>query len=87
MKTREQLEQEHVQRVKVLKGSLAYERKKAGLTQAQVGQEIGVAARTVGGWELGNGSIGFEEAWQIADLYGISLDQLAGRPFVAAQES
>lgn len=81
MKTKEQLEQERVQRVKTIKGSLAYERKQAGYTQRQASAEIGADPSTLGAWELGEGSIGFEQAWRLADLYGITLDQLAGRPF------
>lgn len=77
----EQLEQERIARVKSIKGSLAYERRQAGLTQAQVADEIGSDKGTIGSWELGDGSINFERAWALADLYGISLDQLAGRTF------
>jgi transcriptional regulator with XRE-family HTH domain len=81
MKTKDQLEQERVQRVKTIKGSLAYERKQAGFTQREVAAEIGADPSSIGAWELGDGAIGFEQAWRLADLYGITLDQLAGRPY------
>ena len=81
MKSKERLEQERVQRTKTIKGSLAYERKQAGLTQRQAAEEIGADPSSRGSWELGDGAIGFEQAWRLADLYGISLDQLAGRQF------
>ncbi len=87
MKTKEQFEQERIRRVKTIKGSLAYERKQAGLTQREVAEQINVDPGTLGSWELGDGAIGLEQSWRLAELYGISLDQLAGRPFVAAQES
>lgn len=83
MKTEQQLELERIYRIKTIKGSLAYERKQAGYTQRQVAEEIGVDSGTIGGWELGDGAVGFEQAWRLADLYGISLDQLAGRQYAA----
>ena len=74
-----------VQRIKSIQGSLRYERRKHGYTQKALGESIAedgvnVAESTIVGWESGEGSITLERAWQIADLYGIGLDQLAGRP-------
>lgn len=74
-----------VQRIKSIKGSLRYERRKAGYTMKQLGEAIAedgpnVAESTIVGWESGDGSITLERAWQLAELYGISLEQLAGRP-------
>ena len=81
MKDKEQLERDRVQRVKTIKGSLAYERKQAGYTQREAAERIGADPGSLGSWELGDGAVGFEQAWRLADLYGISLDQLAGRQF------
>lgn len=68
------------QRIKSIVGSLRTERNSHGYTQRSLATAIGANESTVGAWEGGGGgSIGLEEAWRIADLYGISLDQLAGR--------
>lgn len=64
---------------KTISGSLRMERREHGMTQKSLGDAIEVHPSTINGWEGGNGAIGLEDAWQIADLYGISLDQLAGR--------
>lgn len=72
----------NTQRVKSIVGSLRTERTGHGYTQNSLGEAIGVAGQTIHSWEGDGGSIGLEEAWRIADLYGISLDQLAGRDIV-----
>lgn len=72
------------QRVKSIVGSLRTERNGHGFTQKSLAETIGVNESTVTGWEGNGGSIGLEEAWRIADLYGISLDQLAGRDIMLA---
>lgn len=72
MATREQC-------VKSISGSLRYERREHGYTQESLAKATGFNASTINSWEGLGGSIGLVEAWQIADLYGISLDQLAGR--------
>lgn len=69
----------NMQRVKSIVGSLRSERREHGYTQKQLASAIEVNESTVNGWEGNGGSIGLEEAWRIADLYDISLDQLAGR--------
>ena len=66
-------------RRKCIKGSLRYERNQRNLTQQAVAQAIDVNPATMNAWEGENGSISFEKAWALADFYGISLDQLAGR--------
>ena len=72
------------QRTKSIVGSLRTERSNHGFTQKSLASAISVNESTVGAWEGNGGSIGLEEAWRIADLYGISLDQLAGRDILAA---
>ncbi len=72
------------QRIKSIVGSLRTERTEHGYTQKALASEIGVNESTVNGWEGNGGSVGLEEAWRIADLYGISLDQLAGRDITLA---
>ena len=70
------------QREKSIIGSLRAERNSHGFTQSELGSEIGINPTTICAWENDGGRIGLEEAWRIADLYGISLDQLAGRDIV-----
>lgn len=72
------------QRVKSIVGSLRTERTDHGYTQKSLAEAIKANESTVNGWEGNGGSIGLEEAWRIADLYGISLDQLAGRDITLA---
>ena len=62
-----------------IKGGLRAERNRANLTQKDVSVATGFNTSTISNWEQGAGSIGFEEAFCLADLYGVSLDQLAGR--------
>ena len=67
------------ERERSIKSGLRVERARAGVSQAALCEAIGVNPSTYSGWESRDGSIGFEEAWRIAEVYGISLDQLAGR--------
>lgn len=64
-----------------IKGGLRAERNRANLTQKEVSELTGFNPSTLSNWEQGAGSIGFEEAFCLADLYGVSLDHLAGRPW------
>lgn len=65
--------------IKSIYGSLRYERKQRGYTQASLGEKIGRNQTTINAWEGESGSIPLIDAWKIADVYGISLDKLAGR--------
>lgn len=62
-----------------IKGGLRAERNRANLSQKAVSEATGFNPSTISNWEQGAGSIGFEEAFALADLYGVSLDELAGR--------
>jgi transcriptional regulator with XRE-family HTH domain len=73
------------QRIKSIVGSLRTERSQHGYTQKSLAEAIEKNESTVNAWEGNGGSIGLEEAWRIADLYGISLDQLAGRDITFEQ--
>lgn len=64
---------------KAIAGSIRYERREHGFTIKQLGDAIGVNESTITGWEGNGGNVGLDDAWLIADQYGISLDQLAGR--------
>ncbi|MBR1829960.1 MAG: helix-turn-helix transcriptional regulator [Atopobiaceae bacterium] len=64
---------------KVIAGSIRFECKKHDYTIKQLGSAIGVNESTITGWEGNGGNVGLDDAWLMADQYGISLDQLAGR--------
>ena len=68
-----------------IKGGLRAERNRVNLSQAALGAAIHVPQSTISNWEKGDGSIGFEEALRLAEYYGITLDQLAGRTHVVPQ--
>ena len=47
-------------------------------SQKTVAEVIGTSPSTLSNWEQ-QGSIGFDDAWALADHYGLTLDELAGR--------
>ena len=63
-------------------GSLRAHRAMAKITQAQLSEATGFNAATISAWENRAG-ISFADAWDVADYYGVSLDDLAGRKFPA----
>lgn len=52
---------------------------KSGLTQKYVAYTLGVSMPSVSQWESGVNTPTIENLIQLADLYGASLDYLAGR--------
>ena len=53
-------------------------RKSAGLTQAELAEKINYSDKSVSKWESGNGIPDVYTLLQIADLYGITLNDLVG---------
>ena len=49
-------------------------------SQRELAESVGVNPSTMSAWE-NLGCFGFDDAWRIADHYGVSLDELAGRVF------
>lgn len=49
------------------------------LTQAQMGEILGVNQRTYSQYELGTRSISIEALISLADYYNVTLDYLVGR--------
>ena len=49
------------------------------MTQAQVAKYLGTTAQYYGKYEKGERELPFSRAIQLADLYGVSLDYIAGR--------
>ena len=54
-------------------------RKEVGETQVQVAEAIGVAERNYQGFEAGGNLPNLENAWKLADHFGVSIDYLVGR--------
>ena len=47
-----------------------------GLTQKELAKKLRVSESAVSMWERGERSIGFEKADEIADLFGVSLNEI-----------
>lgn len=59
--------------------NLAYYRKAAGLTQAELAQKINYSDKSVSKWESGGGVPDVYILMQLASLYDVSLDTLVGK--------
>lgn len=64
---------------------LRFARDRAGLTREQVAEATGISAASIWSWEAGRKSPKFRDVERLADLYGLQLDELAGRPPVAGR--
>lgn len=65
----------------VIAGELRAHRAKADISQSELANKTGFNQSTIGMWEQRAG-ISLENAWKLADFYGVSLDELAGRSHV-----
>ncbi len=54
-------------------------RKETGETQVQVAEAIGIAERNYQRFEAGGNLPNLENAWKLADHFGVSVDYLIGR--------
>ena len=54
-------------------------REDADLTQAQVGERLGLSQRTYAYYESGQRMVPLEVLCALGDLYGVSVDYLLGR--------
>ena len=54
-------------------------RKRANYSQADIAKSIDVSANTVGNWERGTADIPLSKAWDIADMFDTSIDEMVGR--------
>ena len=52
-------------------------RRRAGMSQQEVADAIGVTRQTISNWELGQGAPALDKASELARLYGVTLDDLA----------
>ena len=55
-------------------------RKQQGLSQEQLGYELGVTRQTVSKWELGVTTPEMDKLIQLSDFFHISIDELVGHP-------
>lgn len=55
---------------------LRTKRKKAGMTQQQLADEMNVSRKTISGWETGRNRPDIDSLRKMADIYHISLDDL-----------
>lgn len=60
----------------VLGNSLFHARKKAGLTQEEVAEHLGVSRQTIGKWEADETLPDIRQSKRLATLYGVTLDEL-----------
>ncbi len=51
-------------------------RQKAHLSRAQLGQKVGISEKTVSRWETGGAKPGLDTADRLADVLGVTLDEL-----------
>ena len=58
--------------------NLMYYRKEAGLTQAELAEKINYSDKSVSKWESGNGVPDVYTLMQLAELYGVTLNDLVG---------
>lgn len=54
-------------------------RRQKGLSQEQLGEEIGVTRQTVSKWELGSTTPELDKLIQLAEFFELSIDRLVGR--------
>ena len=59
--------------------ALKEQREKSGLSQSMVARKINTSHQNVGRWESGKVLPSIDFCVRLADLYGISLDELVGR--------
>jgi transcriptional regulator with XRE-family HTH domain len=63
---------------------LLAQREKRGVSRAWVAGQVGVTEKTVLRWEQGKNDPQLDVATRVADLFGVSLDYLAGIEGAAA---
>lgn len=63
----------------VLASNLRAFRAKKRMTQSEVAKAIGVSNQTIANYEDGKPGMSYENAWALADLYGVPMSALGGR--------
>lgn len=70
------MEAERIRRM--LGEKLAALRKKYGYSQQALADQLSVTRQTISNWECGQGAPGLDKAIELAEIYHISLNDLAG---------
>ena len=70
------------QRIKLSGMILRYLRKKAGLSQKQVAEQLNIVQSTYAGYENGHHEPNLDTLILLAYAYGVSLDFISGRVFI-----
>jgi len=63
----------------VMAANLRGLRAKNRMKHSEVAELIGVITNTITNYENGEGSVSYETAWALADLFGVPLNELGGR--------
>lgn len=63
-------------RSNVIEDKLAKLRRKQGLSQQEVADDLGVSRQTISNWEAGQGAPALDKARELARLFRVSLDDL-----------
>ncbi len=71
----------------MLNDNIKYYRKKLGLTQVELAEKLNVSQSTITSWENGNRRPDLDFLPILAQLFGISVDELLGRESVSEQEN
>jgi transcriptional regulator with XRE-family HTH domain len=66
---------------------LIFFRKQRGLSQEQLGHQIGVSRQTVSKWELGETTPELEKLFGLSKLFDVSIDELVGNTRLSQKES
>ncbi len=64
----------------MIRKNLTIFRKQAGLTQETLAERVGVARQTIVKWESGESAPDLEAAGRLAEVLGVTLDDLANAP-------
>lgn len=59
--------------------NLLFYRKKAGLTQRELAEKLGVKNTAVSNWESGNNSVDIDTLVLACDIFGITLNEIYGK--------
>ena len=59
--------------------NLLFYRKRAGLTQKELADKLGVRNTAVSNWESGNNSVDIETLFAAAKIFGVSLSEMYGK--------
>ncbi len=59
--------------------ALKYQREKNGYTQSALAKATGLKQQMISWWEAGKGLPNIDFCVQLANFYGITLDELVGR--------